>query len=199
MQLTLTIDLDPSLLVGVLAKLPAAIDARREPMRGAFAKASTALMRWENARFAAASGGDGTWRDLAYMTKRLRIERQIKLSGSKTKLTQSIVAGAHLPILFVFGDLEKALFDFGAPGHFQAFDMDGISEGAGDGQHPDAKMTFGALATIHHKGSGRIPARPVMADPDSSTVNVIGGELGAGLNAVFQSLASSIGGEARIA
>lgn len=196
MNLTLTIDLDPSLLLGVIGKMPMAVDVRREPMRGAFGKASTALMRYENARFASASGGDGTWREHAYTTKRKRLERQAKLAGSKTRITSRLILGVHLPILIVFGDLEASLFNFGAAGHFQIFDESGVSEGAGDGEHPDAHMSFGALANLHHHGSVRkhIPARPVMADPDQATVNMIGVEIGAGVNGVFAQLAAQVGG-----
>lgn len=38
------------------------------------------------------------------------------------------------------------------------------------GPHPRGSLTLARLATIHHYGGGRLPARPILVDPDPATV-----------------------------
>lgn len=189
----LTLDLDTSLLESVLNRLPASLACNREPMRAAMAAASRAVMRFEHSRFRSASGGDGTWPDIAMATKLSRLRRQAKGSGSKARITKALAAGQHLPILSDSGTLESGLFEAGGPGHFQSIDESGVSEGVSGGTHPRFKGSVGFLATIQHYGSGRVPARPVMAMPDQTCFTAIGGLLTGGAQAAVDALISGIG------
>lgn len=181
----LTIDLDTSLLESVVNRLPSSLACNREPMRAAMAAGSRWIMRFEQSRFRAASGGDGTWPDITMRTKLARLRREAKSQKSKTKINAALVAGQHLPILSDTGTLEASLFEEGGSGHFQSFDVDSVSEGVSGGSHPRFKGSVGYLAVIHHYGSGSIPARPVMAMPDQTCLVGVGGVLAEGIQTAF--------------
>lgn len=172
-MLSYSITLDTTPLMAALARLPAALDASKPPMRGAMEEASTQLMLYERRRFRSASGGDGTWAPLAFSTKRSRLYAERKAAGSKTRLTKAIIAAAVMPVELITGSLESGLFEKGGPGHFQSFTPDSVSEGVEGGTHPSFKGGVGKLAVIQHYGSGNIPARPLMAAPQGADLSLV--------------------------
>lgn len=193
MLIDVTFNIDP--LARALAALPAALDCRKAPMRGAMDAASANLMRGQQRRYVSASGGDGLWLPLKPKTKAARLRAQIKLAGATAKVTAALVASAVMPILYVTGTLERGLFERGSTGHFVDFDRDGVREGVQGGTHPNAPMSIGALAIAQHMGvpSKNIPARPVFGAIDGATIEAVGGDLQQGVSAAFIAAVQSVG------
>jgi hypothetical protein len=58
----------------------------------------------------------------------------------------------------------------------------GLAVGIGGGaQKHKGSITVGALAEIHHRGLGHVPARPILVDPDDSTKNTMARALEIGI------------------
>jgi hypothetical protein len=219
-MLSLSVDLDVKPLTALLRALPAALDCRREPMRGAMDQASAAVMRGQARRFTSASGGDGTWLDIKPATKAERLRRQKQehvksflkpywkqhgvtsrktmamLTEAATAVTAKMAATAVMPVLFEHGELEAGLFERGAKGHFVEFTKDGVSEGVSGGRHWRAPISIGALALAHHLGvpSKNIPARPVMGPVEQHELQAVAGALSGGVAAAFGAAAATVGG-----
>lgn len=193
-----TTDIDVSALTGILSRIPGALDANREPMRGAMTNAMAEVMRFEQRRFRQASGSPGNpWRDIKPITKQRRAERQLSQAtkGKRKSLPSNFWANQFFPVLSDTETLERGLFEKGGSGHFQQLDIDSIREGVAGGSHPVFKGSVGQLAVIHHDGTALIPARPVMGPLDAPTLDAVGAMIGGGVTAVFDALTTGIGGE----
>lgn len=196
MDLPLDVTFNVTRFSDALKALPRWLDCRQQPMRDAMAKASAEHMRWQRGRFVSASGGDGTWKPLSAHTKRTRAEAQAKGTTTKQKLSLAVAAGLSMPLEFVTGTLEAALFEQGANGHYQKFTKDGVTEGVAGGSHPTAPITVGQLATLQHYGdpSRNLPGRPLYGEPDAQVVQAVGQLIAGGVQAAFDHLAATVSG-----
>ena len=108
-------------------------------------------------RFNLFARGGGTWEPLQESTvKRRRKGRK----GSKQ---------ASASILIDTGTLWATLDpSIGAEGQHQVIDSNSVTIGISGGMHPGG-IELGELAAIHHFGTSRIPARPILVEPDERT------------------------------
>jgi hypothetical protein len=132
-------------------------------------------------RFLKKSRGGGGWRDLADSTKRARLRKGKGLART-SKVPGRIVARnkkgqfrkSNVEILRDTGTLFKAL-SVGAPGNLTKKIKGGVRFGIiGRGRHPEFEGTISELGLIHHKGLGKVPARPIIENPDDRTLRLMG-------------------------
>lgn len=104
-------------------------------------------------RFIAASRGGGQWKKLKARTARR------KRSTTILRITETLVNALHPTRP--------------GPGHIAQIKRHVITVGYGGiARHPEAtKLTIEKLAEIHHRGLGRVPAREIIVDPSSATLN----------------------------
>lgn len=147
-----------------LEQLRAAAEPASAPMRQALNDSMDVYMDGQRARFAAASGGDGTWAPLAESTVRQRERR----------------GDTPVEALHITGGLEGSL-ERGSSDHVFEETPDGVRE-----------ATSHCLAVIHHNGSTsrHLPARPVMAEPEDESLDEMKEKLVAGMR---QSIVDSRG------
>lgn len=92
-------------------------------------------------------------------------------------------------ILRVTDAIYGALFP-GRPGNvIRRVGVGGIEMGIGGGaRHPEAGMSIGRLAEIHHGGAGNVPARPVMRPIDVATAGQMFNDMAAAMQKLVRSL-----------
>lgn len=111
---------------------------------------------WAQTRFAKYSHGQGNWPALAPATLKRRRNKSIVAILRDTNTLYSTLNP-------VFSNL---------PGQYEQGIPGGIAVGIGGGSsHPDAPVTVGELAAIHHLGLGHVPARPILEPPPTHIRN----------------------------
>jgi hypothetical protein len=102
------------------------------------------------------SSGSGSWRPLAPST--LAADKNPKLPGRR------------LGILRRTSAIFLALFRNRAGNLFHIVGNTIRVGLGGPGRHPGSDITVAGLAMIHNRGNARIPARPIIVEPDAQTV-----------------------------
>jgi len=114
-------------------------------------------------RFNRYSRGGGGWPDLASSTKRRR--RKAK-RGHQGPRVFSILRDTGT----LFGALDVAFQN--QPGALEETIPFGIRVGfGGPARHPKGKATIFDIARFHQEGSGTVPTREIIVDPDQRTTN----------------------------
>lgn len=103
--------------------------------------------------------------------KESTIKRRRKGKGKKRNVSILIDSGT------LWSTLEPT---FCVDGQLQLIEDRSITVGISGGAHPGG-MTIGKLAGIHHFGTKRIPARPILVEPDERTKKQMGRAMEIGL------------------
>lgn len=160
------------------------------PVRAMLRKWSVRYLGFVRRRFDRASKGDGTWQPLALSTLLKRrhggaggVSRKVaRTKGQALSVLKRRGLGPGSPeaaailgsasILRDTGILFASLSP-GAAGSLQEDIPGGIRVGFAPIQHGDDRLTIQRLAAIHDGGGsipGRPPARPILVEPDQTTV-----------------------------
>lgn len=152
---------------------------------------SRALRQWAaryrsftRERFDRYSKGGGDWEPLAASTLRARRKGKQgtnKLGGTVARRNKAgklvdkagkFVTAVNAAILRDTGVLFAALRPtFGQPGQVEEVTEFGVRVGfGGTAQHPGGGATIAEIAAFHQFGTGRMPARPILVDPDAATL-----------------------------
>jgi len=133
------------------------VDLRRKgngPIRKALKQWAYRYRSFARRRWLAQSKGGGDWPVLKPQT----IARRRKKSD-KILIDTATMLGGFTP---EFGN---------KPGQIEEDISFGIRVGlGGSSPHPRGGVTLGDLYRIHHFGQGRVPARPLVVQPDAATV-----------------------------
>lgn len=147
-------------------------------MRRAIRKWAARYRSFSAQRFEKAAKGDGTWKPLSPLTVKLRRKGSKRSRDFRGRFAKK---GAPLAILMDTATLFAALNErfTRKPGQLQQDIPFGVRVGyGGGGSHPKGAMTVARLAEIHHFGAdirvfgkhkAKIPARPIIVDPDLRT------------------------------
>lgn len=123
----------------------------------------------------ARGGGSPPWQKLSAATIRRRgtpkgATRDRGSMRYRSKKTGRFVKKGRIEILRDTGTMFKAL-SIGGPGNTLKKIKGGVRFSVmGAGRHPRYKGKIGDLILIHQLGKGRVPARPVLVEPDEKTV-----------------------------
>jgi hypothetical protein len=123
-------------------------------------------------RFVKFSRGKGTWPPLAPST----IARRRKGRGRRRD-AQGRAIGKRARVVAILRDTGTLFAALDVhftrnPGQLQKDLPHGVQVGfGGPGKHPKAPMSVADLASIHHFGLGRVPARPIIVDPPNKVLN----------------------------
>lgn len=131
-------------------------------------------------RFDKNSRGGGDWKPLAASTIAGRRppnprnrSRDSALSVGRTRSGKLKPTNRRVAILVDTRQMRKGL-ELGFPGNvrakFAASGRFGVRYGIQGGNHKGG-MTIGRLASIHHNGNARLPARKIVVRPDAATVS----------------------------
>lgn len=125
-------------------------------------------------RFDKFSKGGGDWKPLAestIMARRHGMGGRYK-RGRKAYNKAKASGGGQVSILRDTGILLNALDPtMKAPGNRREVTRDGIIVGfGGKDKHPGTDLTIVKLAEYHQTGGGRLPARPIIVEPDTKTM-----------------------------
>jgi hypothetical protein len=163
----------------------------QSPLRDAMRKWAARYMGFIRRRFVTYSRGGGNWKPLAPTTvqrratktqaQRRKLDKRVqkimrttrvddKGAGTFEAIRRNLISSTPIAILIDVGRMRDALA-LGGPGNVVQ-DIDaGVRCGIGDAPSAAAGLTVGQLARIHHAGSGRIPARPIIVPPDEATLS----------------------------
>lgn len=174
---------DMSGLNGVLRDLQTQLGAGASigPVRAWVKQIGVRYLAFTRTRYSRYSRGGGDWAPLSPETiKRRRKARAGTAAASKVIRAAT---GGDAAILVDTGTLFGAL-NRGAPGNRFEDIPGGVRVGWGDLRHAKTGKGAATLADIahyHQTGAGRLPARPLLVEPDAQTIT---GMMGDGRRAV---------------
>lgn len=122
------------------------------------------------------SGGGGEWDPLEESTIRQRRHGKGGQRGAKAMRRAAATGGGQVSILRDTYTLYRALEpSIHAVGRWEHVYPSGIEVGIGGADsHPGGEgLTIGRLAEIHQEGQGRVPARPLLVEPNAATIRLM--------------------------
>ena len=132
------------------------------PIRDAYRVWARQYRSFAQQRFSKYSRGGGDWPDLAESTKKGR-------RGPRKGHTGARQFGILYNIGLLFGTLQPVFAS--VPGQHQSDLKNGVRVGFGGlGRYPDGKATIADIAAFHQEGSGRLPKREIIVEPDEATL-----------------------------
>lgn len=147
-----------------MKRFQATVKAQSGPVKKALKQWVAIYRAFVQERFDKYSKGGGDWPPLSPKTIAARRKARKKKKGRR--------AGRIAAILVDTGTLKGGLHPrIRKPGRFDRKIPFGVEVGfGGPDKHLTAKkLTIAALARIHHFGLGKVPARPIIVEPDSHT------------------------------
>jgi hypothetical protein len=162
-----------------LERLVSKIERGSGPLRDVYLQWAARYRSYARRRFARAGRGGGVWTPLAESTKRARNRKRKAARGHKGPRHHTILRDTDTLFNALDPQIEQA-------GSLRQLLRKGIRVGyGGSSRHPKAtRLTIARLAEIHHRGLGRVPARPIIVKPDKRTLDGMVRDLHRGLKRI---------------
>lgn len=159
------------------------------PVRRAIRKWAARYRSFSAERFERFAKGGGNWPKLSALTIALRKRKKGDTRRTRDFKGRFAKKGAPIAMLMDTGILFGALNErfTRKPGQLQEDIPFGVRVGyGGQGRNKDGKITVARIAEIHQFGArikvfgkwpARIPARPIIVDPNAKTIRLMGDDM----------------------